>query len=130
MKLLVDESLSIRVAARLRAAGHDAVHAGDLGLLGAEDDAVLSAAAAQGRVLVAADTDFTALLALGQLGAPSVVVLRRSSHDPDAQAGLLIAALAELDEPLQQGAAVSLSPFEARIRRLPIGGRTDRPEPS
>jgi predicted nuclease of predicted toxin-antitoxin system len=122
VRLLVDESLAARVATRLREAGHDAIHVGDLGLLGAEDEAVMSAAADQGRVVIAADTDFGALLALGHLRSPSVVVLRRSPHDPDAQAGLLAFALNQLEAALQEGAAVSLSSHEARIRRLPIGG--------
>ena len=51
-----------------------------------------------------------------------MVVLRRAPHDLDGQAALLISALAELEGPLGEGAAVSLMPGQARIRRLPIGG--------
>jgi len=49
-------------------AGHDAVHAGDRGLLGAPDDAVIRAALAESRTVVSADTDFGELLAAS--GAP------------------------------------------------------------
>jgi predicted nuclease of predicted toxin-antitoxin system len=44
LKLLIDESLSARVAHLLCDAGHEAVHVGDLGLLGAPDDDVMAAA--------------------------------------------------------------------------------------
>jgi predicted nuclease of predicted toxin-antitoxin system len=37
LKLLIDESLSARVATLLVVAGHDAIHLGELGLLGAPD---------------------------------------------------------------------------------------------
>ena len=122
MKLLIDESLSALITARLRAAGHEAVHVGELGLGGAADEQVMTAAAVQGRVLVSTDTDFGGLLALSQCQAPSVVVLRRAPHDLDAQVALLISALAELERALREGAGVSLMPGHARIRRLPIGG--------
>lgn len=65
MKALVDESLSTTVARRLGEGGHDAIHLGDLGLLGAADDLVMAAAAQAGRVLISADTDFGELLAVG-----------------------------------------------------------------
>lgn len=120
MKLLVDESLSTGVRAKLTDAGHDAVHVGDLGLMGALDEQVMAAAAAQTRVLISADTDFGDLLALGRRPGPSVVILRRVSHNVDGQAALLVAALAQLEDVLLEGAVVSLSPDRARIRKLPI----------
>jgi predicted nuclease of predicted toxin-antitoxin system len=106
---------------QLQAAGHDAVHVGELGLGGADDEQVV-AAAAEGRILVFADTDFGSRLALSHRRAPSVVVLRRAPHGLDGQAGLLISSLVELEGPLGEGAAVSLLPGHAPVRRLPIGG--------
>jgi predicted nuclease of predicted toxin-antitoxin system len=38
LRLLIDESLSARIPARLRAAGHDAVHVSELELGGADDE--------------------------------------------------------------------------------------------
>lgn len=58
MRFLIDECLSGRLAVLLVDAGHDAVHAGDLGLLGATDETVMGAAIAEERVVVSADTDF------------------------------------------------------------------------
>ena len=65
MKFLVDESLSYRVAEALSSAGHDAVHVTSIGLAAAPDEDVMARARTEQRVLVAADTDFGELLALG-----------------------------------------------------------------
>jgi predicted nuclease of predicted toxin-antitoxin system len=78
VRLLVDESISPRVAALLTAAGHEALHLGEVGLLGAPDELVMAASLETGRVLVSADTDFGDLLALGRHIGPSVVILRRA----------------------------------------------------
>ncbi|MEX2291203.1 MAG: DUF5615 family PIN-like protein [Mycobacteriales bacterium] len=64
MKLLVDENLSVRVASALRDAGHDTVHVTSFGLANTEDDVILRSAADDGRIIVTADADFGALLAL------------------------------------------------------------------
>lgn len=120
MRFLVDESLSKRVAELLAEAGHDAVHVGDLDLLGATDDRIMEAASRSGRVVISADTDFGELLALNQRAGPSVVVLRRAPHRPPEQAELLLRALPALEHDLAEGAVVSLRPTTARVRRLPI----------
>jgi predicted nuclease of predicted toxin-antitoxin system len=52
LKLLLDEQLSHKIAAGLRAGGHDAVTVAELGGAGASDPAVLEMALAEGRVLV------------------------------------------------------------------------------
>jgi predicted nuclease of predicted toxin-antitoxin system len=71
VKILVDESLSATVARALVKAGHDAVHVGDLDLVGAADTDVMEAARQGGRCVVAADTDFGELLAIGRHPGPS-----------------------------------------------------------
>lgn len=122
MRFLIDESLSEQVAQLLVGAGHDALHVGDLDLLGAADEVVMKAAANSTRVLVSADTDFGELLALNRHPGPSVVILRRLPHRPGRQAQLLLGALPELETSLDEGAVVSLNPGLARVRRLPITG--------
>lgn len=124
MKLLIDESLSAQVAAIARDGGHDAIHAGDLGLLGATDAQVMQAALQDDRMVVAADTDFGELLALGRHTAPSVVLLRRAPHRPPEQAALLLAGLEAAEYELSEGGAiVVISPGMVRVRELPIDPR-------
>jgi predicted nuclease of predicted toxin-antitoxin system len=108
MRFLVDESLSARVARLLEANGHDAVHAADLGLLGAADTRVMHAAASDERVLLAADTDFGELLAIGRHPGPSLVIFRRADHRAEEQVELLLASLAD-EESLAEGAVVVLT---------------------
>lgn len=121
MKLLVDESMATSVAAELRAAGFDALHAADFGLLGAVDEVVMERARVEGRAVIAADTDFGALLALGRHHAPSVVLLRRGPHRPDAQARLLAEALTLVQSDIESGSIVVVVPGAVRVRALPIG---------
>lgn len=121
MRLLLDANLSPEVAHRLRDADHDAVHVADIGLLTASDPEILRAAAEQDRVLLTADADFGALLALGSLAAPSVVLLRSADHmRPAEQAELLAANLPVIAEALKEGAIASLSGKRLRVRPLPI----------
>ena len=75
MRLLVDANLSPRVARRLSAAGHDAVHVVEAGLALADDATILAAAETDDRVVVSSDTDFGALLARHNRTSPSFVLV-------------------------------------------------------
>jgi len=125
VKFLVDESLSARLAHALVDAGHEAVHVGDLDLLGARDEQILQAAARSGAVLISADTDFGELLALGRHPGPSVLIFRRAPHRPDQQALLLLGSLPDVEESLTAGAVVILTGDRVRIRSLPITSTSD-----
>ena len=121
MRLLFDANLSPEVARRLADSGHDAIHVGDVDLLTASDPEIMRAAAASDRVLITADSDFAAMLALGGHQAPSVVLLRSADHlRPPEQADLLIANLVRVEEELAAGAIVSLNQRHLRIRELPV----------
>lgn len=58
MKLLFDENLSFRLVAALADIFPESRHVRDVGLLGAEDQAIWEFAVAQGFILVSKDTDF------------------------------------------------------------------------
>lgn len=123
MKLLLDANLSPEVARLLKEAGHDAIHVGDIGLLSAPDPEILQTAAKEEQVLLTADADFGALLALGSLASPSVLLLRSADHlRPAEQAELIAANLPLIADDLERGAIASLTRDRLRVRALPVAG--------
>ncbi len=72
MRLLLDANLSPRIVDALCDAGYESVHVADLGLLTASDDQIFDRAANDGLVVVTADSDFGALLAMRRVSCPSV----------------------------------------------------------
>lgn len=121
MNLLLDANLSPRVAEALRAEGFDAVHVVDLDLVTATDDEIFDGASEKGLVVVTADSDFGALLAVRRATSPSVVHLRHVAElVPEEHLGLLVANLPQVAEDLERGAIVSLSPTRLAVRDLPL----------
>lgn len=121
MRFLVDNALSPIVGEELSSAGHDAVHVRDLGMAAASDGEIFDRAAEEGRIVISADTDFGTLLAARKQNAPSVILFRHGSqHRPADQVTLLRANLPQLQQALEAGSLVVLTPDRVRIRALPL----------
>lgn len=121
LKFLVDNALSPAVADALRQAGQDAVHVRDYRMESSPDPQVLARAASEKRVLVSADTDFSAILATSREVKPSLILFRGASQRrPEAQAEILLGNLAQILDPLGRGCIVVFKENRIRVRMLPI----------
>lgn len=119
MKFLIDMPVTPRAAALLRAEGHEAVHASEVGLGSVSDAEILARARAEGRVVITADLDYPRLLALAQASSPGLVLFRGGNHSDEEMLSLLARVLAanlELESSL-----VVVDRGRVRRRRLPIG---------
>jgi predicted nuclease of predicted toxin-antitoxin system len=83
MRFLLDENLSPKVAAPLRAAGDDVTIAREVGLRSATDQVVIETARREARVLVSADTDRCDPRPVGRRNA--VVRSRAPGRQPQAR---------------------------------------------
>lgn len=121
MRFLVDNALSPVVAVELSRAGYDAVHVRDLGMAAASDQEIFDRAAQEARIVISADTDFGTLLAARKQTVPSVILFRHGTqHRPADQVALLRANLPQLQQPLEVGSLVVITPDRIRIRALPL----------
>jgi len=76
VKFLLDENLSPTHAFTLRSWGYDAVSVVELGLSGADDSVVRTAAIDAGRILVTLDGDFANMLRYPPAETPGVIRFR------------------------------------------------------
>jgi predicted nuclease of predicted toxin-antitoxin system len=123
LRFLIDNALSPVVAEHLRAAGHDAVHVRDYGMAAAADVDILMRAADEDRVVISADSDFAALLALRAERHPSLLLVKMTANRrPADQADMLLRNLPPLERSLEDGCVAVIENARVRVRRLPIGG--------
>ena len=121
MKLLIDVCLSPQWSRFLCDAGHDALHWSEVGPIDAPDRAIMKWARSHEYVVFTHDLDFSALLASSQKETPSVLQLRADDTLPDAVGPVILRALQQFEQELNEGALLSVDPDQARVRLLPIG---------
>ena len=120
MKFLIDNALSPIIARGLIEAGHDAIHVRDVGMAAAADPEIIELAIKENRILISADTDFGALLALRESAKPSFILFRQTDKRPSSQLIFLLNQLPTLKKDLSSGCVVVFEDNRIRIRPLPI----------
>ena len=120
MKLLLDMGLAPRTASFLRTAGHDAVHLTEENLQRLSDDRIVEKGAAEGRVIITFDLDFSAIVALQRLAQPSIVLFRLEEFTTDRINSILLELLTVHQKALESGAIIVVEPDRIRVRSLPI----------
>lgn len=120
IRLLLDQGLPRGTALHLRREGWDVVHVGEIGMSRATDQEILDYARHENRVCVTLDADFHALLVLGSEQSPSVVRIRIEGLQAIAMAELLIRIKPHIQSAAEQGALITVTETQVRIRRLPV----------
>src|SRR5262245_58429065 len=119
MRFLLDQNVSPKIAAPLRAAVHDVTIAREVVLRTQSVHVVIETDRGEGRVLVSPDTDVAAILAVSGAMTPSFLLLRPAANRrPNEQAALILNNLETIDADLAAGAVVVLGETTLRIRRL------------
>ena len=120
MKFLADMGISPRCVTHLRQKSHEAVHLHELGLERLSDKGILLKAYEEGFVILTHDLDFGDLLAASALTLPSVVIFRLQDMRSSNVNLYLDKILAKHVPDLEDGAILSVSEKDVRVRRLPI----------
>ena len=120
MRIVVDMNLSPLWVNTLRSAGFEAVHWSDVGSPDSPDDAIVRYAEGNSSVVMTRDLDFGEHVATSGRSRRSVVLLRARRGVPNLHGGLVLRALAETREVLEEGALVTIDAERVRIRLLPF----------
>ena len=115
MRLLADECFDERLAARLRAAGHDVARV--LAQSGLDDLAVARRAEREDRVLLTQDTDFGGIALRHGQPRTGVVILRAAIVDLEGVATRLVQLIAHAGDDLS-GAITVLDDRGVRSRAI------------
>ena len=120
MKFLIDMPVTPDAGPHLRAAGHDAVHAVDLGLARSSDNELLTVARREERVIITADLDYPRLIALQQADRPGVILFRGGAYSDREMLALLDRVLARASTLDLEHSIVVVDRKRIRRRALPI----------
>jgi len=120
LKFLIDMPVTPDAGPHLRAAGHDAIHAIDLGLARSSDNELLAVARREGRIVITADLDYPRLIALQQADRPGVILFRGGAYSDREMLALLDRVLARASTLDLEHSIVVVDRTRIRRRALPI----------
>ncbi len=121
MKFLGDMGISPLTTAFLRTLGHDAKHLHEEGLDTMPDPEILAKARTEGSVLLTSDLDFGDLVVASHAELPSVIIFRlQPPMRADKVNRYVERVLSQYAAELQEGAVISVTEGQIRVRRLPV----------
>ena len=120
MRLLADMHISPRTVLHLRRGGHEVVRVDEVLSPTASDEEILAFAAADNRVVLTQDLDFSRLVAASARTSPSVISLRLASSRLEHVHAVLGRALPTLEQAVVDGALVTVEDARIRRRSLPV----------
>jgi predicted nuclease of predicted toxin-antitoxin system len=120
MKFLIDMPLPTGLAIWLAQQGHDAVHAFEMGLARASDEAILERAQGEQRVVVTADLDYPRLLALTRAEGPGLILFRGGNYSEEEAVDRLRRALETIPDEELPNSIVIIEKGRIRRRWLPL----------
>ena len=120
MRFLADMGISPNTVAMLSGLGYDALHLHEQGLDRLQDPLILQKARDEGRILLTHDLDFGELIAASGARLPTIVVFRLRNMHPERVNRYLDGILNQHAEALKQGAIISVTEGQIRVRVLPI----------
>lgn len=120
MSFLVDMPLSPGLAVWLRNQGYQAVHAAEIDMSKAPDEALMSYAKSRNMVVITADLDYPRLLALTQEEGPGIILFRGGNYSGEQTQELLerVLDLIPIDE--LTSSIIVVEQERIRRRRLPL----------
>jgi len=121
VRFLADMGVDIRVVDWLRDQGHEALHLREHGMHRATDEAILTKAIAEDRIVITFDLDFGTLAALARDRSPSIVLFRLNNARLATVIARLGTVLAEAADALVRPSVILVEDTRLRIRGLPIG---------
>ena len=120
MKLLIDMNLSPLWVPIIEEAGWRAVHWSHIGRPDASDQEIFEYAKSHGYVIFTHDLDFGMVLAATNAEFPSVIQVRTQDVTPEHLSPLLISALNQFKQHLDEGALITIDEKKHRARILPL----------
>ena len=120
MRILADVHISPSTVQRLNQLGHDAIRVNTIMPHNAADRAIVAQAAADDRVVLTQDLDFSDIIALSGATRPSLITLRLSDSRVENVNRVLESVLPDLEDTVASGIAATVGDNQVRIRRLPV----------
>ncbi len=120
MKFLLNMNMPRALGRRLATEGHEWRHVRDIAMARASDSSILAEAKDHQEIVLTHDLEYGHLLAFSGETAPSVVIFRLRNTHPDNLFTRIKNSWTEINNPLREGAIVTLEDASLRIRKLPV----------